>query len=1004
MQPAETTAQAASRLAVDPFQPLLRVLHRYRTDVHQLHDPSGPDGLALAVAAAGGPLPPTLVAFFERWNGATLFRGALRVRSASELAPASVDAPSVVIFADGPRPGDQWAFTLDAQGGAAFGRWRGPSEDGRDPGSFTPLHERFDRWLAATIRILDENLRDPDAQLSARLDADPACGYLLWAEARRVLAAGETEQALRLLERATGATPELIPAWELLGQVQHERGDDPAARFSFLHALRAVRLPAPWPSDDAVGPDLIQRLDDMMPEGDVGWERELVRFLTDGATDAADRREARMAEVAALALARIQLGRGDRREAAAGLEDFLTRASGFRHPPPAIELSIELARVLIDLGRHDDAERRLRRLRQVRWPGAARAAILLGGIAVQRQEPWAELMLREALEDLDSVRQVGLSRTLLHDRAEAHLFLAERHRMQDRLDRARASLARARDLLGTEHCPELQARMDLLEGDLARQQGPDGLAQAEAHWRTAREHAAGDAELLQRVLLRRGDLFRGTGDDDAAIADYSRAAEAYAEMGLPIREAWARLRLAQLGVKGAADQARALFKAADLAAGVVASDAISGDPARSILWHLERSAEHARDRANAQRARPPLTRADAERPERRLGAHRTAIAACDARVVHELAQHLTDCARSLDRSSSRLGDPVLARYVAAVDLIAAHRSFDAAEVLLHQLLEVRQGGLAGRALVGAMARSPNAALVHGLLEALEGGFDPAGMAAAAEVLGWRREQAATPVLTKLLGDRVPRTVRKAAIAALGRIGAEATVDRLLELLDEPGLEAVVGTALLLLGDWRGVDAQAQALAHPRGRDGSRSRGELVGRYGGPSYLLLLYRALEAEGATGIGAIQGLGYLGDPRAVERLIDVLAGRDPLRAQVASGALELITGHHENPEESMLRNRWIGWWGRHAQDFEPGTRYRFGRPFSPGVLIERLHHDDGLVRRTSYDELVISTGQRLSFDAEGPYRVQSSHIRAWERWWSGAQGRFPAGHWTFHGERIG
>ena len=378
--------------------------------------------------------------------------------------------------------------------------------------------------------------------------------------------------------------------------------------------------------------------------------------------------------------------------------------------------------------------------------------------------------------------------------------------------------------------------------------------------------------------------------------------------------------------------------------------------------------------------------------------------ACDARVVHELSEHLRECGRALLKGSSRLGDPVLARYVAAVDLIAAHRSFDAAEVLLHELLEVRQGGLPGRALVGAMARSPNAALVHGLLEALEGGFDPAGMAAAAEVLGWRREQAAVPVLTKLLEDRVPRSVRKAAIAALGRIGAEATVERLLELLDEPGLEAVVGTALLLLGDWRGVDAQAQALAHPRGRDGSRSRGELVGRYGGPSYLLLLYRALEAEGQTGIGAIQGLGYLGDPRAVERLVDVLAGRDPVRAQVASGALELITGHHENPEESMLRNRWIGWWSRHAQDFEPGVRYRFGQPWSPGVLIERLHHDDGLVRRTSYDELVISTGQRLSFDADGPFRVQCSHIRAWERWWVGAQSRFPAGQWSFHGDRIG
>lgn len=1004
MEPAETTAQASPRLAVDPFQPLMRVLHRYRSDVHQLQAPTGPDGLAMAVAAAGGPLPPTLVAFFERWNGAALFRGTLRIRAAAELAPASVDVPSVVIFADGPRPGDQWAFALDPQGGAAFGRWLPPAEDGSDPGSFVPLHERFDRWLAATIRILDENLRDTDAQLDARLDADPACGFLLWQDAERALRAGEVARARRLLERATAATPELIPAWALLGRVQHAQDDVRAARFAWLHALRALRLPARWPSHDAVDATLIDDLAGIMPAGDAGWERELVRFLDEGVKDAADPREAELAATAALALAQLQLDRGDRRDAVQGMEAFLARASGFRCPPVATALTLTLARVLIDLGRHDEAERRLRRLRSAPWPAPAQAAVLLGGISVQRQEPWAEVMLRDAIEDLESVRQVGRPGPLAHDRAEAHLLLAERHRMQDRVDRATASLDRCIAALQGLDAPALRARVALLRGDLARQKGPAHMPEAEQHWREARELAAGDLELLQRILLRRGDLFRATGDEDRAIADYTRAADSYAELGLPLREAWARLRLAQLGVKGAADQARTLFKTADLAAGVVAADAISGAPSRSMPWHLERAAEHARDRANAQRARPPLTRADAERPERRLGAHRTAIAACDARVVAELAQHLTESSRSLDRASTRLGDPNLARYVAAVDLIAAHRSFDAAEVLLHQLLEVRTSGLAGRALVGAMARSPNAALVHGLLEALEGGFDPAGMAAAAEVLGWRREKAAQPVLLGLLGDKSPRTVRKAAIAALGRIGDPETVDALLPLLDQPGLEAVVGTALLLLGDWRGVDAQAQALAHPGGRDGSRSRGELVGRYGGPSYLLLLYRALDEAGPTGIGAIQGLGYLGDPRAVERLIDVLAGRDAQRAQVASGALELITGHHENPEESMLRNRWMGWWARHTDTFQPGVRYRFGKPFHPGMLVERLHHDDGLVRRTSYDELVISTGQRQSFDAEGPYRVQQTHIRAWQRWWSGAQGRFPAGQWTFHGERIG
>ena len=76
--------------AVDPFHPLLRILDRYRADVHHLRagapertvdDPHGP------------PIPASLRAFLVRWNGAVLFRGVLRVRSAVDINP---DAPLVV--------------------------------------------------------------------------------------------------------------------------------------------------------------------------------------------------------------------------------------------------------------------------------------------------------------------------------------------------------------------------------------------------------------------------------------------------------------------------------------------------------------------------------------------------------------------------------------------------------------------------------------------------------------------------------------------------------------------------------------------------------------------------------------------------------------------------------------------------------------------------------------------------------------------------------------------
>ena len=522
-------------------------------------------------------------------------------------------------------------------------------------------------------------------------------------------------------------------------------------------------------------------------------------------------------------------------------------------------------------------------------------------------------------------------------------------------------------------------------------------------WRRAQQRNHGSAQLKVRLLLRRGDLFRATGDHQSASEDYLQATRDFNALHLPF-EKQAHLRLAQMGRRESAEQARNLFKTADLAAGVAATDAISGNPALSLEWNVERSGEHARDRSNAQRARPPLTRADADRPERRLGAHRIAISACGPQIVHTLDKYLDTCGRSLDVATPRVTDPNLARYLAAADLLAAHQSFEAAEIMLRHLLERRPTGMAGQALVGAMARSPNAALVDGLLQALDGGFDPSGMASAAEVLGLRREPVAVPILRKLTGPKTALRVRKAAITALGRIGDQSAIDELIDALAETNLAEETSVALLLLGEWQGVDAQAQALA-ARTEPISQSLGEIVGRYGGPSYLLLLFRIAEMEGPAGIGAIHGLGYLGEARAVPRLIDALASRNITRCQIANAALEIITGHHEDPEESLLRNRWIEWWEKNSGNFQEGCRYRHGEPMDPGTLLKRMWHDDPLVRRAAYDELVISTGVHLPFDAEGPYRVQMNHIQAWTEWWNAQTSDvFPAGRWWFHGEPIG
>ena len=983
---------SADAAAIDPFHPLLRIVDRYRQDVHDLQPPSAPEQLADADRRLQTPVPPSLQAFLLRWNGATLFRGALNLRAAAELAPASERAAAVVVFADGPRPEDHWAYAPADPEGAVFGRWA--------DGAFSPLHERFDRWLFATLRILDEDLHEPERTLQARLDADPDCAFLLLAQAEVHLAEGDPEAARNLLRRATAADPGLVPAWERLGETL--LGEDrQGARWAFLKALRAVRLPRPFPTTHSVAPALMRTLTRLFPVGDEAWETELARFIDESVTDCADWRELALVEAAATELARVRLTRADRTAARDGLVLLLERARAFAWRGVMTEVVLLLAKIEADLGLHDDAERHLRVLRHAPPEVRAQGDLVLGRIAVIRQEPWAE----EILAPLDRLLVDPV------DRCTVDLLRGERALRVEDLDAAEAALDRSLAEAERLQSASLFGQTWLLRGDLAlRRNDPPA---AEEAFRKARAGGDNDPELLERVLLRRGDLYAMTGDPERAIDDYMRAVEGFRNLELPLREAWAQVRLARLKVEGAADRARTLFQAADHAAGVAAADAAMGNVGASLEWHLGRATEHARDRANAQRPRAPLVRADADRPERRLGAHRLAIASSSGAIVRALATELVQRAKELERGEGRPTDPCLVHYVAAADLLAGHRSYEAAEVLLRQLLEVKPAGSARQALVGAMSRSPNTALVLGLVEALDEAGDPAAVAAAAEVLGWRREPEAVSRLRELTAEGVHPTVRKAAVVALGRIGDEQAVPDLLHALDNSELASAAAVALLLLGEWAGVDHVGQALALVSTEGGTvdvkggpglrRSMGELVGRYGGPAYLLLLLRVAESEGSAALGALQGLGYLGDPRAVTRLVDACAGRDPQRARVAGAALEMITGHHEDSEESLLRNRWQSWWEANCGAFEDGQRYRHGRLMDPGLLIERMSHDDLLVRRSTYDELVIGTGICMPFDADGPYRIQVLHQSRWREWWAGELDQWRSGRWTFHGDDV-
>ncbi len=974
--------------APDPFATLDRVVAKYKRDVHAFADGASADALDALESHLGRRLPLGLRAFLTRHNGADLFRGALAVRSSSDIAPASEAVRSVVLFADG-ADGTRWAYGRLSDGRSLFGAWDGER--------LHPAHASFFGWLDATLEVLDAHAARQGDQDAIRFEADSQDPCQLVLAGLRALRAGRPEEARPLLEQASRADAGHVVAWQRLGDALAAT-DRSAARAAWLRALHATRLPLPFPGAPTLDPEILPVLARAMPDPEA-WERELERFLSERVHEvrADDEFDLLLAAVGSLADSLTRRGRRER--AREVLRDVIQRSTLFAVQRVPWAALVRLAELEIDLGHHDEAETLLR---QVRREGPAhlqaQALALLGRIAVTREEPWAEEILDEALEH-DPDEDTRLRVALLH---------VERALRQDHLAAAGAHLETAQALVARGAPRLLRAGAALLAGDVARARGDESAAAA-AYARAL--ESLGDRPAPQvrlRLEVRFGDLARAQGDVETAARRYAAAVRGYADHQLPVREGWAMLRLARLAAdpEPLLSAARTRFLEADLAVGIAAIDALTGRVGDSLPWHLNRATDHARARTNAQRSRPPWTRADAERSERRLGTHRLAIAAAGDAVVDALSAELDGAARTIREGRGRPLDPAVLRYVAAVDLLAGHRSYRAAEVLLRHLMAAEVDGAAQRALLGAVARSPNAALVDGLLLVVErpSGAAPAAVALAAEVLGMRREAAAVGSLRALAGVSAGLVARKAAITALGRVGERAAVDDVVAGLDHPRLAESAALSLLMLGDRRGIDFHVRALYEHR-TDLQGHPGEIVGRYGGPSHLpALLPAASGPDEAMAVGALQGLGLLGDPRAVPTLLHALDPRQPGRARVASAALTLVTGHRESEDEPALARRWSAWWEEHGGRFPLGVRHRLGRRMDAGLLIELMADDESWTRRTAYDELVITTGHHLPFDADGPWRVQLAHLRAWRAWWATARSRLPGGGWYLDGRPVG
>ena len=118
-----------------------------------------------------------------------------------------------------------------------------------------------------------------------------------------------------------------------------------------------------------------------------------------------------------------------------------------------------------------------------------------------------------------------------------------------------------------------------------------------------------------------------------------------------------------------------------------------------------------------------------------LGVPTTLPVGPDGVVVDAVVVHAVPCADLVDVAGALGVDAV----------VAIHADEAAPLAVAASMVEGTVGGVLGAT---CEELDEGMALRVGLLEALDGGFDPAGMALAAEVLGWRREPEAVPVLRR----------------------------------------------------------------------------------------------------------------------------------------------------------------------------------------------------------------------------------------------------------------
>jgi uncharacterized protein (TIGR02270 family) len=308
---------------------------------------------------------------------------------------------------------------------------------------------------------------------------------------------------------------------------------------------------------------------------------------------------------------------------------------------------------------------------------------------------------------------------------------------------------------------------------------------------------------------------------------------------------------------------------------------------------------------------------------------------------------------------------------------------------------------------------------------------------AAPVFGYRRFKAEEALLHAL--NKAPANILPSVIWALGRVGEQATHEALLPLLEhsDDAVRAAAAQSLLRFGE-----AEVISRIVPRAPFDNWPVTAL-GLGGGRNASNVLLERVKRGGADN-DCLIALGLLGNLSAVKALYSSLANEDLARS--AATGLYLITGAEVYEEifvpeeidedelfeeeleayrkegkvptkpdgepfgESIRRlsqnpQDWENWLRENKSRFNPNSRYRVGKPYSPACLLETLMSETSpyRARQLAIEELKIRYDADFPIEADMPVVMQEKILPQIAQWVQSNEARFQPGAWYFAGRPM-